>query len=83
MSWAADLARDLHDVSRHAEGSGPPTRSTRPLRACAKTPGPWLIAAVGIFWVLAMPDYLVFSMASAIPVALGAMGRLVKNGVTM
>jgi ABC-type branched-subunit amino acid transport system ATPase component/ABC-type branched-subunit amino acid transport system permease subunit len=80
MSWAADLARDLHDVSRHAEGSGPPTRSTRPLRACAKTPGPWLIAAVGIFWVLAMPDYLVFSMASAIPVALVAMGLLVLQG---
>jgi ABC-type branched-subunit amino acid transport system ATPase component/ABC-type branched-subunit amino acid transport system permease subunit len=81
MSWAADVAPDVHKASRRTpDGSGPPTRSTRPLWACARTPGPWLIAAAGLFWVVAMPDYLVFSMASAIPVALVAMGLLILQG---
>ena len=68
--------------SGHASGSGsgPPTRSTRPLWACAMSPGPWLIGVAGIVWVLTMPDYLVFTMSSAVPVALVAIGLLILQG---
>ncbi len=48
--------------------------------ACARTPGPWVIAAAALFWLLAMPDYLVFTMASSIPVALVAVGLLILQG---
>jgi branched-chain amino acid transport system permease protein len=61
-------------------GSVPPTTTTRPLWSCAMNPGPWVIGVVGIFWVFAMPDYLVFTMASAIPVAIVAIGLLILQG---
>ena len=60
--------------------SGPPTTTSRPMWGCAKSPGPWIIGAVGVFWVIAMPDYLVYTMAGGIPIAMVALGLLVLQG---
>jgi branched-chain amino acid transport system permease protein len=60
--------------------SVPPTTTTRPLRSCVLNPGPWAIGLVLAGWWLWAPEYLVFSMSSAIPVMLVALGLLVLQG---
>jgi ABC-type branched-subunit amino acid transport system ATPase component/ABC-type branched-subunit amino acid transport system permease subunit len=58
----------------------PPTSTARPIRTAVSNPGFWLLALVAVGWLLVMPDYLVFSMTSAVPVALVALGLLVLQG---
>ncbi len=63
--------------SRH--DNRPPT-TTRPIATTIANPGVWALAVIVGGWLLLMPDYLIFTMTSAVPVALVALGLLVLQG---
>jgi ABC-type branched-subunit amino acid transport system ATPase component/ABC-type branched-subunit amino acid transport system permease subunit len=65
---------------REQPPSRPPRTTTRPLLSCARNPGPWAIGLLLAGWWLWAPEYLVFSMTSAMPVMLVALGLLVLQG---
>jgi ABC-type branched-subunit amino acid transport system ATPase component/ABC-type branched-subunit amino acid transport system permease subunit len=59
--------------------AGPATR-TRPVIMAMQTPQAIAIVTVLVAWVAFVPDYLVFSLTAAIPVAIIGLGLLVLQG---
>ena len=57
-----------------------PTSRTRPVISAMCTPQAIVIVAILFAWVAFTPDYLVFSLTAAIPVAIIGLGLLVLQG---
>ena len=74
------VTRNRDDSTRGRVGRRPPTTHTRPLTTALSNPGVWLLAAIVVGWLAVMPTYLVFTLSSAVPVALVALGLLVLQG---
>ena len=53
---------------------------TRPIATAMRTPQAFAIVAILLCWVSFAPDYLVFSLTAAIPVAIVGLGLLVLQG---
>jgi ABC-type branched-subunit amino acid transport system permease subunit len=58
----------------------PSTTSTRPVATAMSNPGSILLAVAALFWITMAPDYMIFTVTAAIPVAVAALGLLVLQG---
>jgi ABC-type branched-subunit amino acid transport system ATPase component/ABC-type branched-subunit amino acid transport system permease subunit len=71
----------LPTPEERAEVTGPITK-TRPVLRAMSSPWSIFLTVVLLVWTLVTPDYLVFSMSAAVPIAILGLGLLVLQGWT-
>src|SRR5262249_15992702 len=69
-----------HEYDRD-QGVGQYTR-TRPVVRAMSSPWPILLVSALLGWVLVVPDYLIYTLSAAVPVAILGLGLLVLQGWT-
>jgi ABC-type branched-subunit amino acid transport system ATPase component/ABC-type branched-subunit amino acid transport system permease subunit len=75
------VSKRLPVPDRDADAAGPITKTRPVLRAMSS---PWSIALTVLLlgWTVVTPDYLVFTMSAAVPIAILGLGLLVLQGWT-
>jgi ABC-type branched-subunit amino acid transport system ATPase component/ABC-type branched-subunit amino acid transport system permease subunit len=59
---------------------GPVHTTTRPVLAAMRSPGSQVLTVVLLGWILIWPDYMIYTLSAAIPVAFAGLGLLVLQG---
>ncbi len=58
----------------------PPTSSTRPVVSALSHVGSIVLIIVGLGWITLWPDYMVYTLTAAVPVAFAGLGLLILTG---